>query len=130
MKKRCRRDEAGKREAEHDQNESEIAGAPRPHGRRRALLRCSLSRNARKPGEPEMQRQTDENVHAGKDEIDVLPVQSLQHTRGQWPEDGRRKSGNQRQIGDAALRLGFGRLCEESEGCRIEHEGRGEFDED
>jgi hypothetical protein len=123
-----RRYEAGEREADHDQDENDVTPCLGERLDRRRLAGPCRG-DAGEPREPQMQRQADQQVEAREQEVDLVPVHALQQPAGQRPEDRRGKPRDQRQIGDAPLRLAARRLRQQGEGRRIKHEGRSQFDQ-
>ena len=77
----------------------------------------------RQPRQPGMDGKADSDIDDGKDQIDLAPAQVFVQCRRQRPEQGGGEAGDQRQMGDAALRPGAADLDDRDESGAVEHEG-------
>ena len=81
-------------------------------------------RQAEQPG---VDRQADEEVQPGEDEVDRAPVEEAVQPGGDRPEDRRSEAGDQGQMGYAALRAERPDLHDGDESRGVEHEAGGKL---
>ncbi len=74
-----------------------------------------------------MDRETKAEIERGEDRENLSPTEMLMQHRGQRPEQGRCKPGDQGEVRDAALRIAVAQLHDRDERCAVEHEARGEL---
>src|SRR5262245_16332160 len=77
--------------------------------------------------QPEVHRRANGQVQGGEDQEDLPPGEPSIETDRERPEDGRRKTGDQREEDDEPSRRWSALLNELRESGIIEDEGRGEL---